>query len=177
MANRITTSTALREPTTGASQHRWAHIRSWRSAYRPWLVGGLLLLLAATAGTLWWGTRSTATVHYVTVPATRGIVARTVTATGTVNPELTIIVGSYVSGVIQELYCDYNTKVEAGQACAKIDPRPYQTIVNQDKANLAVAKAKLEKDKANLAYTKLNYEGNRWLAERHSVSQDTADVA
>jgi HlyD family secretion protein len=100
-----------------------------------------------------------------------------VTATGTVNPELTIIVGSYVSGVIQQLYCDYNTQVKAGQVCAKIDPRPYQTIVDQDKANLAVAKAQLEKDKANLTYTKLNYERNRYLAERRAVSQDTADVA
>ena len=35
-------------------------------------------------------------MHYVTVPAARGDVTRTVTATGTVNPVLTIIVGSYV---------------------------------------------------------------------------------
>jgi len=100
-----------------------------------------------------------------------------ITATGTVNPELTIIVGSYVSGVIQQLYCDYNTQVKPGQVCAKIDPRPYQTVVDQDKANLAVAKAQLEKDRANLVYSKLNYERNRYLAERRAVSQDTADVA
>ena len=77
------------------------------------------------------------------------------TATGAVNPELTIIVGTYVSGVIQQLYCDYNTQVKKGQVCAKIDPRPYQTVVDQNKANLAVAKAQLEKDKASLTYTKL----------------------
>ena len=121
--------------------------------------------------------RGTAPVHYVTVPTTRGIVARTVTATGTVNPVLTIIVGSYVSGVIQQLYCDYNTQVKAGQVCAKIDPRPYQTIVNQDKAILNVAKAQLEKDKANLAYARLNYGRSRWLAERQSGSQEAADIA
>ncbi len=86
------------------------------------------------------------TVTYVTQPATRGTVARTVTATGTVNPVLTIIVGSYVSGVIQQLSCDYNTQVKTGQVCAKIDPRPYQAVVDQEKANLAVAKAQLEKD-------------------------------
>ena len=153
-------------PTARASKH----LRG------PWLVTAMLLL-AGTAGLAWWGTRGGTTVRYITAPVSRGSVTRTVTATGTVNPELTIIVGSYVSGVIQQLYCDYNTQVKAGQVCAKIDPRPYQTIVDQDKANLAVAKAQLEKDKANLTYTKLNYERNRYLAERRAVSQDTADVA
>ena len=91
-----------------------------------------------------------APVRYVTAPATIGPIARSVTATGTVNPELTIIVGTYVSGVIQELTCDYNTQVKRGQTCAKIDPRPYQSIVDQTRANLAVANAQLEKDKASL---------------------------
>jgi HlyD family secretion protein len=137
----------------------------------------LLFLLAAAIAAGWWKMQSPTSVHSVTAPVTRGTVARTVTATGTVNPELTIIVGSYVSGVIQKLYCDYNTTVKPGQVCAKIDPRPYQTVVDQDKANLAVAKAQLEKDKANLAYAKANYERNRRLAERGAVSQDTADLA
>ena len=141
-----------------------------------WFVAIPLVVVAAAAAYWMLGPR-TATVHYVTVPTTRGDIARTVTATGTVNPELTIIVGSYVSGVIQKLYCDYNTKVTVGQICAKIDPRPYQMVVNQDKASLGVAKAQLEKDKANLAYAKLNNERNRWLAERQSVSQDAADIA
>ena len=144
---------------------------------RRWLAAGLLALLAATIGAAWWNLRSTETVHYVTAPASRGAIARTVTSTGTVNPELTIIVGSYVSGVIQQLHCDFNTEVKAGQVCAEIDPRPYQMVVNQDKAVLGVAKAQLEKDKANLAYTKLNYERNRWLVARESVSKDTADLA
>ncbi len=46
------------------------------------------------------------------------------TATGTVNPVLTIIVGNYVSGVIQDVSCDYNKQAAKGQVCAKIDPRP-----------------------------------------------------
>ena len=47
-----------------------------------------------------------------------------------------------------------------GQVCAKIDPRPYQTLVDQAQANLSVGKAQLEKDQANLAYAKVNYERN-----------------
>jgi HlyD family secretion protein len=116
-------------------------------------------------------------VRYVTAPAGRGDVTRTVTATGTVNPVLTIIVGTYVSGVIQELHCDYNTEVKQGQVCAKIDPRPYQTIVDQNRANLAQAKAQLDKDKATLAYAQLVYERNETLAKSNAVSRDALDNA
>ncbi len=69
--------------------------------------------LAASWSSRFFSSRSVA-MHYSTTPVTRGTVARSVTATGTVNPVLTIIVGTYVSGVIQELYCDYNTKVKKG---------------------------------------------------------------
>ena len=96
-----------------------------RRAHRYWLAG-LVLVVVAAGGTVaaWMKFGQGGTVQYVTVRATRGAVTRAVTATGTVNPELTIIVGSYVSGVIKELYCDYNTEVKKGQLCAKIDPRP-----------------------------------------------------
>ena len=135
-----------------------------------------MIFLAIGAGA-WWGLGARGVVQYRTTVASRGDVSRTVTATGTVNPVLTIIVGTYVSGVIQQLYCDYNTQVKKGQVCAKIDPRPYQTLVDQDKANLAVARAQLEKDKANLAYAKLNYDRNVWLVEHNFVSQDARDSA
>jgi HlyD family secretion protein len=36
--------------------------------------------------------------------------------------------------------------VKKGQVCAKIDPRPYETVVNQAKANLAIGRAQLLKD-------------------------------
>ncbi len=62
-----------------------------------------------------------------------------------------------------------------GQICAKIDPRPFQAVVDQYKANLAVAKAQLEKDKANLEYTKVNSGRTALLAKQNSIAQDTAD--
>jgi HlyD family secretion protein len=151
--------------------------KSGRSIRKYWLIGGLVSLLLVAAGIGWWILGAPSTVHYTTVTVTRGAITRGVTATGTVNPELTIIVGSYDSGVIQKLYCDYNTAVKAGQVCAKIDPRPYQAIVDQNKANLAVAKAQLEKDKANLAYTKLSLDRDTKLIQTNAVSQDTFDNA
>jgi HlyD family secretion protein len=149
------------------------------SGRRGWLLPALataaVLLVAGAAG--WWLFPSTPNVKYTTAPVTLGQVTRTLTATGTVNPELTIIVGTYVSGVIQEITCDYNTQVKRGQSCAKIDPRPYQTQVDEARAGLAVAKAQLEKDKASLAYAKLAYERVAVLIKTNAVSKDVFDNA
>jgi HlyD family secretion protein len=145
---------------------------------RPWLVGAVLALAVALAiGAGWWFSGSNGTVNYTTAAVIRGDVTRAVTATGTVNPVLTIIVGSYVSGVIQEINCDYNTEVTKGQVCAKIDPRPYQSVVDQNSANLTQAKAQLVKDKANFDYTQLNYDRNARLAQTNAISKDTLDIA
>jgi HlyD family secretion protein len=147
-------------------------------AYRYWLAGLFLVIVAVgVAATAWLSFGQSGTVQYVTVPMSQGAVTRAVTATGTVNPELTIIIGSYVSGVIKELYCDYNTEVKKGQVCAKIDPRPYETVVNQAKANLSIGKAQLLKDQAGLGYAKITFERNEHLVETHAVSQDAFDNA
>jgi HlyD family secretion protein len=149
-----------------------------RRLHRYWWACLFVVLIAAGgAAATWMKFRHGATMRYVTVPVTRGAVTREVTATGTVNPELTIIVGSYVSGVIKERYCDYNTEVRKGQVCAKIDPRPYETVVNQAKANLAIGKAQLLKDQASLGYAKITLERNERLVETHAVSQDAVDNA
>jgi HlyD family secretion protein len=145
---------------------------------RHWLITGLAsLFVVAIAAATWWAFAERITIHYVSAPVVKGAVTRTVTATGTVNPELTIIVGAAVSGVIKELSCDYNTQVKKGQVCARIDPRPYQSVVDQNKAELAVAKAQLEKDKANEAYTKLAFGRYAILIKTNAVSEDVFENA
>jgi HlyD family secretion protein len=134
----------------------------------------LAAVVAVGAGSLWWLARPEPP-RYVTAPAVKGDVVRSIITTGTVNPVVTVQVGTYVSGVIQSLHCDFNTQVKAGQLCAKIDPRPYQMTVDQAKANLASARAQLLKDQASLAYAKTNYERDRGLLKRGIVSQDTVD--
>jgi len=124
---------------------------------------------------------ATNAVHYAIAPVTRGSISRGVTATGTVNPELTVIVGTYVSGVIQSLSCDYNTEVKAGQICAKIDPRPYQAALDQYIGQLHRDQAILAKDRANLArYQQLATQNSiaRQQAEDQAfaVKQDEATV-
>ena len=177
MNEQLTTPPPLRSVFSPSSNAALARPRRWVSDHRRWLVLAAALLVVLAGGAAWWSLRGSASVHYATLPATQGAVVRTVTATGTVNPELTIIVGSYVSGVIQSLSCDYNTKVKAGQVCATIDPRPYQSLVDQAKANLNIAKAQLEKDKALLVYAKINAERRASLVVKESESKDVADLA
>jgi HlyD family secretion protein len=143
------------------------------------MAGIVLISLVVTAGlaALWLKSQSTPPVRYVTAPVTRGTIARSVTASGAVNPVTTVQVGTYVSGVVQELTCDYNTRVTKGQLCARIDPRPYQTVVDQDQANLASAKAQLGKDQTNLAYAKLTYDRTVDLHDRGIASEDSLDSA
>ena len=92
----------------------------------------------------------------------------TATTTGTVNPVLTIIVGTYVSGVIQNIFCDYNTHVRAGQVCARIDPRPYQATLDQYSGQLARDQAILDKDRKDLA----RYQQ---LAQQNSIARQQAE--
>jgi len=152
-----------------------APVRRHRSR---WVLAiSVVAILGTAAVEMWRMSNAPATVHYVTAPVTRGGISRAVTASGSVNPVTTIQVGTYVSGVIQELFCDYNTQVRKGQLCAKIDPRPYQTIVDQDRANVSTARAQLTKDQTNLRYAQLTYDRTTELRERGVVSQDTLDTA
>lgn len=150
---------------------------SARRLTRGRIAAAALAAVAIVGLVAWWLSSNGETVRYTTVRAARGDITRAVTATGTVNPVLTIIVGSYVSGVIQQIHCDYNTEVKTGQVCAKIDPRPYQSVVDQNRANLAVSKAQLTKDQANFDYAEINYGRNARLAQTNAISKDTLDVA
>ena len=145
--------------------------------HKHWLIGAAIALVLLVVGAIIWGSVGSGATVYVTAPATIGPITRGVSATGTVNPELTIIVGTYVSGVIQELTCDYNTQVKRGQTCAKIDPRPYQSIVDETRANLAVANAQLQKDKASLTYAKRALERASILSQRKAGSEAALDNA
>jgi HlyD family secretion protein len=136
-----------------------------------------MVAIIAVAAALLWLQHAPAPAHYVAVAAEHGDLVRAVTATGTVNPVVTVQVGSYVSGPIVKLYCDFNTEVKKGQICAKIDPRPYQVTVEQASANLANARAQLKKDQASLVYARLGFQRNSSLVKEKVVSQDTLDSA
>jgi RND family efflux transporter MFP subunit len=139
------------------------------------MAAAALAVLAFGGGWLTWSLHRGTAAHYVTQQLERGSVVRTVTASGVVSPTATAPVGARVSGVIQALYCDANIKVKMGQLCAKIDPRPYQFVVEKNRADLAAAGARLEKHQADLAQAKASIEGQEALAKRRAVSRKAID--
>src|SRR5438477_9831151 len=86
---------------------------------------------------------------FQTATVTRGPITQAVTATGTLNPVVNVQVGSQVSGNIQKLFADFNSKVKAGDVVAQIDPVLFQATVTQAEGDLANAQAALELAKVN----------------------------
>ena len=87
---------------------------------------------------------------FATAEIVRGDIELTVSATGEIKPVLEILVGSFVSGPIKELYVDFNEEVKEGQILAEIDPRIYQANLDRDKAALASREADVERVMAEL---------------------------
>lgn len=150
-------------------------VRPGRRVVKLVAVVVLCGVAAAVAVAAWHRRHRIEAAQYVTAPVTVGAVGRTVTASGTVNPVAIVQVGTYVSGVIQSIHCDYNTEVKKGQLCAKIDPGPYQSGVDQDQANLDAAKAQLDKDQTSLDYAQLTYQRTLDLSKKGLVAQDAVD--
>jgi HlyD family secretion protein len=87
----------------------------------------------------------------------RGPVTAVVAATGTVNPVLSVQVGSQLSGQIRELFADFNTRVTAGQPVAKLDTRTIEARqaaaradVESAAAAVLVARAGAERTEADV---------------------------
>ncbi len=101
--------------------------------------------------------------------AEKGDITMTVTATGTLSAVTTVQVGSQVSGVIAQLFADFNSRVKKSQMLAAIDPTPFRQQVEQRQAD--VTKAKVE-----AANAKINYDRQLRLARSGLAPQSDVDA-
>ncbi len=92
--------------------------------------------------------------NLVTAKIFKGDIVEKITASGIINPISTVNIGTQVSGIIAEIYVDYNTKVDKGQLLALIDPQTFEATVDQRQAALDIAKAELEVTKNDIVYYK-----------------------
>ncbi len=88
--------------------------------------------------------------EFQTSEVLEGDIAITVKTSGEVKPVLSVQVGSFVSGPIEELLVDFNDKVEKDQVLARIDPRIYQASFDRDQAALETRKAEVTRVQAEL---------------------------
>ena len=91
---------------------------------------------------------------YTTARLNQGNIRQIVTATGEVRPLNTVLVGSQVSGNIQEIFVDFNSIVKKGDVLLTIDPSVLQASVNEAKASLNSATAQLKYDEAEYKRSK-----------------------
>ena len=109
-----------------------------------WILILLLLGAGAWGGWWYWKRPGEKPPEYRTAEVTRGDLIQSVTASGQLNPVVNVQVGSQISGIIQQLYADFNSIVTQGQVIAVLDPATYRAAVNQADGELANAKAGLE---------------------------------
>ena len=78
-----------------------------------------------------------------TAEVVEGDVVEVVNATGSIKPVLQVSVGSFVSGPVLELHCEFNQEVKKDQLLAKIDPRIYQAQVDSAEAAIETRDAEI----------------------------------
>jgi HlyD family secretion protein len=147
----------------------------WLIASGVFVVAGLFVALGVN--------RNTQAQHF-TAKSERGDIHDVVEATGTINAVITVQVGSQVSGTIEKLNVDFNSRVHKGDVVALIDPALFQGAllqasadVDNAKANLAAAKANLEKAKTTAVQTKADYDRAAQLMEDKITSKQQLDLA
>src|SRR3989441_1062861 len=120
-----------------------------KSHFRRWLVILVILGGVAIGGVAYVKRPKDPALDFKTAPITRGEIIQLVTANGQLTPVINVEVGSQVSGTIQDIGVDFNSKVTNGQVIAKIDPESFESSVMQADAELANTRASLELAQAN----------------------------
>jgi HlyD family secretion protein len=106
------------------------------------LISSLALILAGACN------KSNNSYTFETAVVKKGSIINTITATGTVEADTTVLIGTQVSGVIKKIYVDFNSGVRKGQLLAELDQTPLITQVQQADASLEDAKSQVEFQKA-----------------------------
>jgi HlyD family secretion protein len=143
---------------------------------KKFLIASGIMIILAVAAFLLFGNKGNEP-RFRTEKVTKGDIVMTVTATGTVNPVTTVLVGTQVSGTIKYLYADFNSRVTKGQLIAQIDPALLEEQVSQAKANLLAAKANLDKAEATLIDAKRTFERNSALLSMDFIARSDLDTA
>lgn len=98
----------------------------------------------------------------------KGSIINTITATGTIEADTTVLIGTQVSGVISKIFVDFNSVVWKGQLLAELDTTPLQTQVRQAQASLDQAKGEVE-------YQRATYERYQALLDKKLIAQADYD--
>jgi HlyD family secretion protein len=126
------------------------------------VITSLLLFVAASCH------KGGKSYTFETAVVKKGSIINTITATGTVEADTTVLIGTQVSGVIKKIYVDFNSHVRKGQLLAELDKTPLQTQVQQ-------AQASLDDSKSEVEFQTATYERYKALLDKKLVAQADYD--
>lgn len=147
----------------------------------------VILVVAAAAvaggGWFWYSVRAKASAgpHYSTTPVVRSDLVKSISATGTVEPEELVNVGAQVSGKITAFEkdsnneeVDYGSPVKAGMVLARIDDLVYEAEMREAEAQKLKAEAAILSSKANIEYSKAKLElaASNWERAQRLMPQN-----
>jgi HlyD family secretion protein len=157
---------------------------------RWWWVGGIALVVIAAVGiTIAARGSGTKIEPGRLAKVTRGDIARSVVATGKIQPITKVELKSKASGLVEKLYVDINQNVHKGQVLAQLDQQEILAQVAAQKAQLAAAEANVVTYRENIVQDKVNaeapdlpmyqqtYQRNLEMLKQGIVSQQTLDNA
>jgi HlyD family secretion protein len=117
---------------------------------RGWTIAvGAVLLLGAAVAT-WRIAATPAAAAYGTAKVRRQTIAKTISATGTLQAVTTVQVGTQVSGAISQLFADFNSQVKKDQVIARIDPSQFQAQLAQANATWLSTQASVQSAQNNV---------------------------
>lgn len=125
-------------------------------AFWIWVSVGVAFVVLVAAVALVRLARGTTIDANRIAKVTRGDVARSVVATGKIQPITQVEVKSKASGIVEKLFVDINDHVKKGQPLAQLDQQEILAQVDAQRAQLASAQANVSSYEANIAQDKVN---------------------
>lgn len=141
------------------------------------MIAAIVAIGLAIGGYVFFTGERKAPVRYRTAAVDRGAIVSVVSATGSINPVVSVQVGTQVSGMIKSLHADFNSRVKAGDTVAIIDPEPFKARRDQAASNLEMARSNVARAKSDLSQRKRELDRVQSLIVQQFVSQNDLDVA
>jgi len=143
-----------------------------------WIIAIVVIAMVLAGAWFLFGNRpEEAKPEYSLGKITRGNIVSNVSATGTLSPVITVQVGSQVSGTIQHLYADFNSRVKKGDLIAQIDPSLFKARLAEADANLKSAQAARDKAWVGVLDAKRQLDRLKELEKKSLVSESDVDAA
>lgn len=93
------------------------------------------------------------------------------------NPLTVTPIMPQASGVVQAVYCNRGTKVAKNQLCAKLDPRPFEDVIEREKGALAAAETRRAEAETRLAAAQADFDRKTAQFRRRAIRRKALNAS